>query len=165
MQGLTDFAVALYQQADVAPACLQLQNEQDCLVPVLLAYCWHACTMGTLPEKTASTWMEHARERSTQAIAPLRQTRTWMKYHWPEAGDVREAIKQSELQLELRLLDELEALALTSTSSQYEHRQEGDLAKHLDEVLALFSEHYRINLTGDIQCLLTASSQRIAGRD
>lgn len=159
MQRLTDFAVSLYQQADVAPLCLKLQDEQGCQVPVLLAYCWHACCIGPIPDHTAATWMSHTTPRLNQAIIPLRQARTWMKSQWPEAEEIRESIKKAELQLEIQLLQELESLTenredLSSTDK--------NRSAQITAALQVFAERYQLNLSEQVCALLTTQSLRTA---
>ncbi|WP_068893803.1 TIGR02444 family protein [Pseudohongiella nitratireducens] len=167
MQGLSDFAVSLYQQPEVAQSCLQLQNDQGCQVPVLLAYCWHASSIGVLPESTAHDWMKLASDRSAQAIEPLREARTWMKQHWPNAEDLRETIKNTELQLELRLLDELESLAVTHRQDSIINSQclpetrQNTLAR-TEEVLRDFALRYQIHIADDVRDLLATSCLKIA---
>lgn len=155
MQRLTDFAIALYQQPDVAPACLNMQNEQGCPVPVLLAYCWHACCIGPLPEQTAIAWMTHDNTRLEQAIVPLRQARTWMKSHWPAAKEIRENIKQAELQLEICLLRELEGLA---NDGQATALTEENREAQIQDTLQAFARRYNLDIPWVVETLLIEQS-------
>lgn len=147
MQRLPEFAVSLYQQPEIAPLCLRLQDEQGCQVPVLLAYCWHGAAVGPVPNSTINAWMTHAGSKASAAIAPLRQTRTWMKTHWPEAEAIREQIKAAELRLEMQLLEEMETLALSSTPDSPARNCDLSLTDNMAGALQAFCEHYRITMT------------------
>lgn len=157
MQHLPDFAVLLYQQPDIAPLCLTLQDEQGCQVPVLLAYCWHACVIGPITPNTANAWRQHASTKACAAIEPLREVRTWMKTHWPDAEAIREQIKTAELQLEMKLLEEMETLAFSPTPDSPTPRSTPNLTGQIDDALQGFSEYYGITMSEPARLLLTES--------
>ena len=162
MQHLSDFAVSLYQQPEVAPLCLKLQDEQGCQVPVLLAYCWHACVIGPVSKKTSGVWMRHADIRANAAIEPLRQARTWMKTHWPDAEVIRERIKTAELQLELQLLKEMETLVCSPTPDFLTPHSKRNLPGQIEAALQAFSAQYSMTLSNHTRSLLVESCLNVA---
>lgn len=162
MQHLPDFAVLLYQQPDIASLCLNLQDEQGCQVPVLLAYCWHICVIGPVTPNTANAWREHASTKASAAIEPLREARTWMKTHWPDAEVIRERIKKAELQLEMQLLEEMEALVFSSTPGSPTPHSHPNLTGQIDDTLQGFSDYYGITMSEHERLLLSESCLSIA---
>lgn len=112
---LWDFALGLYGQEGVAPACLDLQERYGTDVPLLLWAGW-LWTRGEAPDAGAVARAEAAvGDWRREVIHPLRAIRQRMKQGPAPAPSarterVRDSVKAAELsaeQLELELLEEM----------------------------------------------------------
>jgi uncharacterized protein (TIGR02444 family) len=108
---LRTFAIRVYSAPEVARACLALQDEAGVDVPLLLFCGWYAVQAGEIDDKTFAAAKTIAQELGEQLIYPLRNTRRWMKNRREDQPWIalREAIKASELQAELLLLEQLQS--------------------------------------------------------
>ncbi len=109
------FSLRVYGQADVAEACLALQNDYGLDVNLLLYCCWLGTHGTQLDDAAFARAMAFAGPWSEHVVRPLRHARTWMKHDSdaPEKlppdvyAELRESIKAIELEAE-----RLEQLAL-----------------------------------------------------
>jgi len=117
VSNLWDFSLALYARADVADACVRLQDEHGVNVNLLLWCIWleqQGIVLDTARLHTAQkrihAWDEHY-------VIPLRQLRRRMKAEFGVNDDtiegVRSQIKQAELLAEKQLQLWLEAVTHT----------------------------------------------------
>lgn len=115
MMDLKTFAVAVYSEPGVAPACLTLQDNNQVDVPLLLFCGWYGALYGQLALPDLRRAVEISHQLGAHLIKPLRQTRRWMKTHSVDAATdarwntLREDIKRAELAAELLMLDTLQA--------------------------------------------------------
>ncbi|WP_020207505.1 TIGR02444 family protein [Gilvimarinus chinensis] len=107
---LWNFAVRLYSQKSVESLCLQLQDDWQANVPLLLFYQWLDSTGRALTESQAKQAEQQARHWQSNIITPLRTARRALKIT-PYKGELRQHIKDSELEAEQQLLQQLEGLA------------------------------------------------------
>jgi len=102
---LWDWAVVAYEQPDVAPACLALQDEHGQNVCYLLWALWAAPNDAALRSGAGP-----AREWEQVVLKPLRGVRRRLP-----AGELRDDVKALELKAERSLLTSLEGLAQRSS--------------------------------------------------
>jgi uncharacterized protein (TIGR02444 family) len=113
---LTQFALRVYADPDVSEACLRLQDEHGADVNLLLFACW-LTARGTAFPAEAETRL---RDWRASVIAPLRGIRRNLKpvaATWESVAQLREKVKQAELEAEMIALAMLEELA----AHQVEH--------------------------------------------
>jgi uncharacterized protein (TIGR02444 family) len=131
MQPLGKFAVDLYQAPGIAPLCLELQDSQGFDIPLLLFLCWHGYCVGEPDEPMLTQAISVSRQWTAQVVNPLRAARRWLKAgadghtshielslcfiqaghsEAGRIGELREKIKNLELQAEFMQLDALEKL-------------------------------------------------------
>lgn len=138
MLELRTFAIRVYSAPAVARACLALQDEAGVDVPLLLFCGWYAVQAGEIDDKTFAAAKTIAQELGEQLIYPLRNTRRWMKNRREDQPwiELREAIKASELQAELLLLEQLQScLARPETETETEKsRAEPELTRSEAEI-------------------------------
>jgi len=113
---LWNFALAVYDRPGIAALCLELQDEHGFDVTMLLSCLWHGQQYGIMDEALLDLMLEFSRPWQEQVVAPLRQTRRWLKQQRPAAaGDesvdiLREQIKACELAAERQQLERLETM-------------------------------------------------------
>ena len=113
---LKSWAEAVYGRADVADACLTLQDQGGQNVPYLLWVAWAWLQERPLDAETLEAGSDTARAWEEAAVRPLRSLRQTLKAPIPDMGDlsrlaIREGAKALELEAERRLLLELDSLA------------------------------------------------------
>lgn len=116
------YAQALYRQPGVEAACLQLQA-QGTDVCLLLCACWLEQRQLAANASQALALRELAQPWQTQVVLPLRQLRQeWRAHAQQDAAlmQLREQLKQLELQAERQLLQRLESLCLSWPASAEE---------------------------------------------
>lgn len=110
---LWDYALSLYGHAEVAEACLALQDEAGADVCELLWACWLA-RRGWRPADDVSAQLAAVRDWQARYTYPLRTQRRALK---PDAArdenvaQLRQAIKRAELMAEREALTRLARLA------------------------------------------------------
>jgi len=116
-QSLWDFALAFYSKAEVANACLYLQDECQANVCLLIGLNWMDTRGQHLTDTDFENLQLHIQSWTQDVVAPLRNLRRKLKlpfehYIQDETQErVREFIKQAELLAEKKLLDEIESWA------------------------------------------------------
>lgn len=104
---LSRFAEHFYARAEVRGALLTLQDEQALDVLLLLLACWlgrRGVPAGDIDWPMLVRWQQ---PWQAQVIAPLRAVRIALR-RWPQAEQLREAVKRSELEAEWLQLAQLE---------------------------------------------------------
>lgn len=104
---LWDFSLALYARADVANACLQLQDEHGVNVNILLWCAWLEQRGLALDEARLHSAQKRIHAWDEHYVIPLRHLRRRMKVEFGVADidieQVRNQIKQAELLAEKQL--------------------------------------------------------------
>lgn len=111
-----DWALAAYDRAGVAEACLALQDDHGQQTVYLL---WAAFAQPSDPDLEAGA--ELARHWDHSILGPIRQSRRALKAQLPPVPDaermaLREEVKRVELATERLLMNALEALAPGGTT-------------------------------------------------
>jgi uncharacterized protein (TIGR02444 family) len=105
------FAAAFYERPGVAPACLDLQDRFGRDVTLLLYVCWVGIDgRGRLSLADLVRAQAAVEPWRSAVVAPLRAVRRLVKES-PDAADLYEAVKATELEAEHIALDRLEVLA------------------------------------------------------
>ena len=76
-----NFSTQIYQQADVEPACLNLQNEHQADVNILLYCCWAGERGFCLDPDDISLLIQTNKPWQRNILKPLRDARSMMKQH------------------------------------------------------------------------------------
>jgi uncharacterized protein (TIGR02444 family) len=114
-QSFWPWALAAYARPDVAPACLDLQDNHRQSVPYLLWVAWAARTGRVLDTDRLETGARLALAWEQSAVAPLRLARRGLAAGLPGAPDaereqLRQEVKAAELRAEALLMRALEAM-------------------------------------------------------
>ncbi|TVP91428.1 MAG: TIGR02444 family protein [Pseudomonadaceae bacterium] len=104
---LSAFAATFYAEKQVQQALLQLQDEHALDVLLLLTACWLGRRGVTVEAIDWADLLQRHQPWQQQVISPLRAVRRAMRA-WPEASELREHIKASELAAEWMQLSRLE---------------------------------------------------------
>ncbi len=148
------FSLRVYAKADVAPACLALQNQYGLDVNLLLYGCWLGARGVQLDVASLTPAMAFSGRWSEHVVRPLRRARTWMKNDSDARGqlpadiydELRESIKTIELEAER--LQQLALEAMTVDSEQTPTRAD-EAATHMGKNLALYASEAGITLDTD----------------
>jgi uncharacterized protein (TIGR02444 family) len=137
---LWDFATGLYSQDRVSQLCLELQDEYDQDVCLLLFLCWYGQRFGLIEAELLARCQEFSRQWQDAVVAPLRQSRRWLKSYlqaetarldasFSQAGkEFRESVKEREQTAERLQLERLQGLvrdAAADDAGQDKGKQEG----------------------------------------
>ena len=154
---LRTFAIRVYSAPEVSSACLALQDEAGVDVPLLLFCGWYALQAGEMDDQIFSSAKAIAQELGEHLVYPLRKTRRWMKDRREDQPWIalREAIKASELEAELLLLEQLQK-CLTQKDPLSGTRSEAVIQKNQLRCLAEpVSEKHHAHL----RCIARACAQ------
>lgn len=171
---LWDYAVACYNHGEVGNLCLQLQDEFDQDVPLLLFLCWHGQRLGQIDQALMARCVDLSRQWQDHLVAPLRQSRRWLKTRTGDTGAVdaetleqlRTAIKASELDSERLQLKQLESLALRNQNNrQSSTNPEWAIATNLQLLSAAAENTATASALSDKLLELAAAASRYAQSD
>ena len=115
---LWNFAQEIYALPKVEQACLTLQEQYHCNIPLLLFCCWSGLNYGALADVRLEQAQALSDALTNTATRPLRQLRREMKSAYDPSWGVaqsewftlREQVKRVELRSEKLLLNNLERL-------------------------------------------------------
>jgi len=135
---LWNFATERYAREGVAPLCLRLQDEYGFDVNLLLFCCWYGAHYGAVDSTLMQSLFDYSRDWNNNAVQPVRETRNWLRAliensQGDEAllGQLREKVKEVELECERHQLEALETQARgvqpAQTSSDAEESSWGNL--------------------------------------
>ncbi|WP_339713275.1 TIGR02444 family protein [uncultured Sneathiella sp.] len=143
---LWDYALRLYSDADVAAACLRLQERRALDVNLLLFCIWAAASgRGRLSEAELEAGIEAGAHWQAEVVAPLRHVRRYLKA--PTApidarlgGELRRGIADGELfaeHMELQFLNDILKRPATGSFGASERGEAAadNLAAYLGRVL------------------------------
>ena len=108
---LDTFAIKVYQQPDVADACLTLQETVGLDVPILLYCAWFGLGFGEMTDGQLSQVVKKSTLYASCVVKPLRQTRRWMKDAAQSNDGVAHAENQQSWQ---RLREQIKAIEISS---------------------------------------------------
>jgi uncharacterized protein (TIGR02444 family) len=153
------FSCEVYARADVAPACLALQDRHGFDVNLLLACCWAGRTGKRLDRSALADLAARVGDWQGQAVQPLRGVRRWLKHETAApagpAAALRERVKAQELEAE-RLEQAILADALASLGTPASAGPQ-TAAANLRDYFALFAREPGVADTADLAQLLTAA--------
>ncbi len=138
---LWDYALRLYSDADVAAACLRLQERRALDVNLLLFCIWAAASgRGRLSEAELEAGIEAGAHWQDEVVAPLRHVRRYLKA--PTApidarlgGELRRGIADGELfaeHMELQFLNDILKRPATGSFGASERGEAAYLGRVLD---------------------------------
>lgn len=115
---LWKFATEHYTREGVDRLCLLLQDEHAFDVNLLLFCCWYGTHHGIAEPALMQTLYEYSCDWNNNAVQPVRHTRVWLKAliesspgDEPELAQLREKLKDAELECERHQLEALEEKA------------------------------------------------------
>lgn len=106
-----DWAVAAYSRPGVEGALLELQDAQGQSIPYLLWAAWMGADRSQASGETLREGARLAVAWDAQVVAPLRERRRNLSH--THAEDLRQQIKDAELDAEQQLMDRLGSLPRT----------------------------------------------------
>lgn len=112
-ESLWDFSIRVYQQPEVADACLLLQESNDVDVNVLLFCCWYGVYFGEMDQSLYKNVLSFSRSWSVNAVKPIRSVRVWMK----NSGCSDNRMKEEDCQ---KLRNRIKAVELEAEKLQQE---------------------------------------------
>lgn len=133
------FANDRYKRDGVSQLCLRLQNEQGFDTNLILFCCWFGTHYGIVEPALMQTLYEYSCNWNNNAVQPVRQTRGWLKAliessptNQQELTELREKVKEVELECERHQLDELEAQAKATKPARTSSNEEECAWKNLE---------------------------------
>lgn len=136
---LWKFATEHYARDGVAQLCLRLQDEYDFDVNLLLFCCWYGAHYGVAESTLMQSLYDYSCDWNNNAVKPVRQTRGWLKAliesspgDGPVLTQLREKVKEVELECERHQLEELEAKAQAVRPAQTGTDTEENCWKNLE---------------------------------
>lgn len=153
------FSCDLYGRADVAPACLALQDRHGFDINLLLACCWAGRTGKRLDRTALAGLAGQVADWQAQAVEPLRGVRRWLKRQSAApagpAAALRERVKAQELEAE-RIEQAILAEALARLGAPAAAGPQ-TAAANLRDYFALFAREPGVADTAELAQLLTAA--------
>jgi uncharacterized protein (TIGR02444 family) len=166
---LWDYAVKLYNNAEVSAACLRLQDRRGLDVNMLLFCVWVAASgRGRLSEEELAAGIEAGRRWQAEVVAPLRHVRRYLKGSIDPAdsrlaSELRRGVADSELfaeHMEIQFLNEILNRPATGSFGAMDRGEAGadNLTAYLNHVTESIN-------TDDLSDLLLIWQQAFPGAD
>lgn len=110
------FSLSLYADAEVAEACLRLQDEAGADVNLVLFLLWRASQRRSVAAGEIKSLDDALAQWRQEVVVPLRGVRRWLKHHADPversaADKLREQVKRIELESERLQQEAVAALA------------------------------------------------------